>query len=444
MLGKMPGRKYSLKREWSRVFFVMLFLLLLAAGTTIAGMQIVVGELRNSAAHLQVQTDTIATLRAAIVSHEEIAHKLLSDETIDRPQFLRQQRHIIGLFDAAAHLYPPDNAGYLAFTQARYSWQYGLTFAGLWGNSVYLMRGNHSVENPIYGASSDGTVALLDSLSQPTLAQLNRGVARGRDLEMILLVVLVVLFVAALSVTEFSRRRMINNLLDPLGTLHESAMRLEAGDYEHRVIVTRNDEIGDLDIAFNDMADAMRSNQRSLEHRATHDMLTGLPNRALLVDRLATSFGPGPDRRSPRVSVLFIDIDDFKDVNDRLGHHGGDELLIDFAERLSRCVRPVDLVGRLGGDEFAVIVSEDHDGLIATEVAKRILDETRVPFDVSGTDISVTVSIGIAMQQVGIVDSMELLRDADLAMYQAKREGKDRLEVFEARDASTSQTNPET
>lgn len=435
------GRKHSLQREWSRTFVVLLFLLVLAAGTTFVGVRIVVGELQSTAIHLRLETNTIAKIRAQVMLHEETAHKLLSNETINRSAFLNQQQYIVHLFSEASLLYPPGHQGYLAFTKARYSWQYGLTSAGLWGNAVYLMSGDHSFDNPIYGASSDGTVALLDSLEQPILLELDSGIARGRTFEQTLFIVLIGVFIVALSVTEYSRRRMIKNLLHPLGTLHESAMRLEAGDYEHRIEISRNDEIGDLDVAFNAMADAMRSHQMSLEHRASHDLLTGLPNRASMAVRLAASFGPSPERRSPSVSLLYIDIDDFKGANDLLGHEGGDELLIKFAERLVGCTRPYDLVCRLGGDEFAVVVAEDHEGIVASDIAQRVLSETRAPFTIGDTHLNATVSIGIATQMADMTDASVILRNADFAMYRAKHAGKDRLEVFNGDDSPISKSN---
>src|SRR6202043_3406945 len=106
--------------------------------------------------------------------------------------------------------------------------------------------------------------------------------------------------------------------------------------------------------------------------------------RISLTKRLTASFGPSADRRARQESVLFIDIDDFKDVNDSLGHEGGDALLSQLAKRLNDCVRPHDLVARLGGDEFAIVVVEDDSAITAVEVAERILTALRAPFMVAG------------------------------------------------------------
>src|SRR6202035_2967288 len=113
-----------------------------------------------------------------------------------------------------------------------------------------------------------------------------------------------------------------------------------------------------------------------------HDSLTGLATRASLTERLTASFTPARGHRERHESVLFLDVDDFKDVNDSLGHEGGDALLTQLAARLSDCVRPHDLVARLGGDEFAIVVLEDEDASTAVHVAERILDALHAPFAV--------------------------------------------------------------
>ncbi|HUY05994.1 MAG TPA: GGDEF domain-containing protein [Acidimicrobiales bacterium] len=430
-------RRHSLRREWSRTFAALLILLFFGAGTTIAGVHIVISGLKNAEVHLRDEMSAISTLRAEIISHEELAHKLLSGQTIDRGVFLRQQQSIDKLFHGAAPLFPRGDASYATFELARYSWQHGLTSFGLWGSNVYLMKGNHAVDNPTYGASSDGTITLLNNLEGPVLGQLSSGISRGVKFEQILVALLVAGFVSVLSFTEYSRRRLIRKLLRPLGILLDGAMRLEAGDYEHRIEVERDDEIGELDKAFNAMADSMVDYQLSLEYRAFHDSLTGLPNRAMLLDRLAGAFGPGFDRRASRMSVLYIDIDDFKNVNDIFGHESGDGLLVQFAERLISCVRPNDLIGRLGGDEFAAVVTGDPDGVVAEKVASRILHEMRAPFVVGSTRFNVSASIGIATPRTGSIDPTEILRNADIAMYRAKRAGKDRYEVFVVGDSLT-------
>jgi diguanylate cyclase (GGDEF)-like protein len=166
---------------------------------------------------------------------------------------------------------------------------------------------------------------------------------------------------------------------------------------------------------------------RAALHQAFHDPLTDLPNRALFIDRL--ELGLSRVRRSKsKLGVLFLDIDRFKIINDSLGHAAGDELLREVAARLVASIRPGDTAARFGGDEFAILL-EDVEGREAAEhVALRILGALRAPLAVAGRDVFVTASIGIAMDAVSAGD---MIRDADLAMYRAKAEGKGRHAVFE-------------
>ena len=165
-----------------------------------------------------------------------------------------------------------------------------------------------------------------------------------------------------------------------------------------------------------------------LRHQAFHDALTGLPNRALFEDRVGHAVARA--RRHGRgLAVLFVDLDDFKTVNDSLGHAAGDDMLRGAAERLDHCTRTADTVARLGGDEFAVLVEEAEGPTRADEVAKRIHGALEKPFTISGHELFVHASIGVALAEHGAT-SEELLRNADMAMYAAKGAGKGRSETF--------------
>jgi diguanylate cyclase (GGDEF)-like protein len=176
---------------------------------------------------------------------------------------------------------------------------------------------------------------------------------------------------------------------------------------------------------------------------ATHDALTGLPNRTLILDRVEQMLSRSRRRQTP-AAALFIDIDNFKDINDTLGHAAGDELLKAVAARLDGVIRDADALGRLGGDEFVVISEELTLDAGPELVAERLLDALKHPF-VLGADkqtrISVTASVGIA---IGSEDSAEeLLRNADIAMYRAKWDGKNRYSVFEIGMQETVQNRME-
>jgi diguanylate cyclase (GGDEF)-like protein/PAS domain S-box-containing protein len=168
--------------------------------------------------------------------------------------------------------------------------------------------------------------------------------------------------------------------------------------------------------------------QDELQHQAFHDPLTGLANQALFRALVDHAVGRATRTHAP-VAVLFIDLDNFKTVNDSLGHTVGDELLVAVSERLTGCVRPADTTARLGGDEFAILVDEAASTDEAATVAERIIDALRQPFRVSGKELYASASIGIAFGHTTI-DGDQLLRNADLAMYTAKRRGKGRFEVY--------------
>lgn len=173
--------------------------------------------------------------------------------------------------------------------------------------------------------------------------------------------------------------------------------------------------------------------EERLTHQARHDTLTGLPNRAQLLDRLADAIALARRDVGRHFAVLFLDLDRFKLVNDSVGHSAGDELLVEAGRRIVGAVRGRDVVARLGGDEFAVLV-QDIDGLqAAEELAQRILAALGQPCWIGGREVFPSASLGIALWQPRYETGAELLRDADAAMYRAKSAGRDRWAVFDER-----------
>lgn len=171
--------------------------------------------------------------------------------------------------------------------------------------------------------------------------------------------------------------------------------------------------------------------EEQLLHDAFHDALTGLPNRALFRDRLQHAINSARRIRTYRYAVLFIDVDRFKVINDSLGHSVGDQLLVEMGRRLSKALRPGDTVARLGGDEFAILLESVKDLSDAADVAERIQKEIAPSFLIQGHEIFITQSIGIAIRSDRYERPDQVLRDADIAMYQAKSKGKARYEFFE-------------
>jgi len=240
-------------------------------------------------------------------------------------------------------------------------------------------------------------------------------------------------------VLRFITRETSKRFVDSLITLSRTGTRTPTCECQFRpanegrmldvevtsVPVTYNGRAGVLSI-LHDVTERKQLEQQ-LAHQAFHDPLTNLANRVLFRDRVEHALQRAV-RGGGTPAVLFIDLDNFKAVNDGLGHSAGDWLLIEVATRLQICLRPADTVARLGGDEFAVLL--DDEAAKAEDVAERILQHFRHPFSVQGTDIVVTMSIGIAslMPQQGADD---VLRNADLALYRAKGEGKACVASFE-------------
>lgn len=200
----------------------------------------------------------------------------------------------------------------------------------------------------------------------------------------------------------------------------------------------RNDEIGLLARSLNDMQSTIVANmneliesRHALKHLAQHDSLTGLPNRALFDDRLLQAIALARRDRT-HVALLFVDLDDFKLINDTLGHHVGDLLLRDAAKRMEACVRNADTVGRLGGDEFVVLlpfIEEERDALL---VAEKIRHALNLPFDFDGRNRLISASIGVAVFPEHGSDELKLSQSADAAMYLAKEDGGNRVRLSSA------------
>ncbi|MEY4520610.1 MAG: hypothetical protein RLZZ499_3210 [Cyanobacteriota bacterium] len=174
-----------------------------------------------------------------------------------------------------------------------------------------------------------------------------------------------------------------------------------------------------------------KSMEERLRHDALHDALTGLPNRALFMDRLAQQLTKSQSQSKYLFAVLFLDLDRFKVVNDSVGHLIGDKLLIEIARRLKQSIAPTDTVARLGGDEFTILLENISCQTEATLVAESIYETLTSPFHIEGYELFSTASIGIALSSQGYEKPEDILRDADLTMYSAKEQGKARYKVFE-------------
>ncbi len=281
--------------------------------------------------------------------------------------------------------------------------------------------------------------------------------------------------VGAIVVGVFLSFRLVTYFSIPFRKLIDLFRVVETGDLSRRIEVSYSDEFGELNIYLNHMIERLQILTSTLEQQvaertaqlsqvnaqlvvelkerermeeqlvytALHDPLTNLPNRVLFKDRLTHAMERARRHKNFTFALFFIDLDRFKVVNDSLGHNVGDLLLIESARRLAACVRSEDSVARLAGDEFVVML-EDHDSPTDyIQVANRILHELAMPSDFEGKMVFVSVSMGIVFGDARYERPEDILRDADIAMYQAKRQGRGQYVIFDPKMLESVMTRRE-
>ena len=219
----------------------------------------------------------------------------------------------------------------------------------------------------------------------------------------------------------------LGDLIGAVNVLVDITERKCAEEELERRVVERTAELAAANEELRRYIAEQRALERQLEHKASHDHLTDLPNQASFYENLARALGRAR-RRGSKVALLFLDLDDFKLINDTFGHQIGDRVLVEVAERLKESLREADMAARLGGDEFAVLLEDVSDASETVRFAERLLTRMRTPVDLRGHRLSTTASIGIAIGSEEYPE--ELLRIADLAMYRAKGTGKAHSVVF--------------
>ncbi|MFZ2490916.1 MAG: EAL domain-containing protein [Thermoanaerobaculia bacterium] len=244
------------------------------------------------------------------------------------------------------------------------------------------------------------------------------------DLRYIFGISALILIAVVITGVAFSR-----SVTRPLRTLAEAAGRIERGNYVTPVSLRQKDEVGQLATVFNTMQSAIAAREIQITHQATHDALTGLPNRTLFRSRLSGALSAAAGEGRP-IGILVMDVDRFKEINDTLGHDFGDQLLIEIGRRLVQTLDASDTVARLGGDEFAVHFAA-ADETRATDVARRVGTAFEAPFMLGEVSIEVAASIGIAMYPLHAGDADTLMKRAEVAMYDAKK-NLSRIAFYEA------------
>ena len=237
---------------------------------------------------------------------------------------------------------------------------------------------------------------------------------------------------------------MEHQIIRPLHRLRVLAREIGSGNLSVRVNTTNaNDEIGELATAFEDMAGSLEQSNERIQFLAYHDSLTGLPNRTMFRKYLDRTIEHAR-RNHLTLALLFLDIDDFKRINDTMGHQAGDILLREIADRLTKVLRggdfiahdhthskPGETLARLGGDEFIILLPNIKDNFVPSVVAERLIDLITKPVKISGHECFVSASIGITLYPSDGKTADELIKNADIAMYHAKDRGKNAYEYFE-------------
>lgn len=284
-----------------------------------------------------------------------------------------------------------------------------------------------AIESSVEALHTEATKRALQTRSDVERA------ARFSRWAVIALVALAILLSAA-AATVVSRR-----ITGSIARLVAFSGRVAAGDFSARTPQGHADEFGILASAMNQMAESiensnalLESSADTLKHQATHDPLTGLPNRALLEDRLRQAISYA-DRYGRLMTVVFINLDGFKRINDSLGRKGGDELLKVMAERMARCLRSVDTVVRTGGDEFVIILyDQPGDGTDIAPALRKLLETIAQPARIGSQAVQLTGSMGVATYPADGADADALLVNADAAMSHAKASGRNNFEFYAA------------
>ncbi len=248
---------------------------------------------------------------------------------------------------------------------------------------------------------------------------------------------LIISIISIVIVTLIISLIMLNRLLSvPLKRLLDGIGVIAKGDYSHKISIKSDDELGLISQEFNKMAHTIKEREMQLDELAHYDVLTKMPNRAMFLANLESAINRA-ERNKTKLAVFFLDLDEFKNINDTLGHNIGDKLLVKVANNLSKVMRRNDLLARIGGDEFNILVEDLGSAVTAEEIAVKMIEQMNLPIEIEHNQIHITGSIGIAIYPDDARDFMTLLKNADIAMYDAKDKGKNRYKFF-SQELSTS------
>jgi diguanylate cyclase (GGDEF)-like protein len=410
---------------------------LLSGAASLAVVMGLASSLRGAAAEVDRESKLMISLRTATNDEDTLAHQLVDQGAVMAGPFLGVDAHVTQVLDEAKATYnsPAELELVSRISAAREVAWASLrpiaadpVLADRLGRDVTVEAKDdlHRAMFPKMGAVE----ALLAELDTESREAVHRQISDADRAERWLIAVLGTMCVASAGLTVVLARRLSREVLMPISQLVDSVNRFATGGLDHRIAITSSNEFGHLGEQFNAMAQSIAANQQHLTTQAHYDNLTGLLNRARFLDRVDDAIEHADITGGP-TWIAFVDLDDFKIINDSRGHDAGDEVLRRVANVLLSTTRPDDVVARLGGDEFAIVLSAGTDEHAAELVAQRIVEALAEPLRVFGEMHQIGASIGLACRYDAGVSADDLIRRADVAMYTAKGRGKNCWELYD-------------
>ena len=421
-----PGtRRRSLARRLFVVLIAMLFALVVAAGARLVTFRASVGGLEGFRSDTVVEANRVGAMRTLLESADDAGEAYVESGDPADPAKGAVFEGIAAEIDRGFAEMTVDGSPSERRVAIVATERWGLAYDSL-QEALLLPERSDGARLDAFHDLVDESGAELGNAFALAIDEVSDEITTLRSRERVQLTVSFAILLLGFVVGGLLSRRVYRSITSPLKTLEEAATRLGQDDLSHRIDVHGDDELARVGSAFNSMAERLQQSRDELSHLALHDQLTGLPNRALFIEQLGHAVARSRRRGSP-VSVLFLDLDGFKAVNDTFGHEAGDEVLVGVADRLRRTLRDEDMIARLGGDEFGIILEEELQG--ATLTAERIIRRFEKPWSSSSGISPVGVSIGIS-SRAGDEEVDELLRQSDIAMYAAKAAGKGRWRIL--------------
>ena len=421
--GTRPRHSRSLERRLILALTAMLLPLVAVAGAGVMTFRSSVAALEDFRDETVGESKPIESVRELLVRADDVGENYVEkDDRAMGRRFKKLSSRIDRGFAELATLSSPQERRVAASARAR--WKQAFAAAN---TAASLPSGRYGVKLDEFHDVIDEAGSLVADAYSLNLNQVADEISSVQQRERRQLWTALAILVISSIAAGLLSRRVYRSITTPLALLERAATQFGSDELSHRISVTGDDELARVSHAFNDMAGKLQRSTDELHSQARHDPLTGLPNRTLFIERMEHAIARS-DRSGTHFSVLYLDLDGFKEVNDNFGHEAGDELLVTVSERLRASLRAEDTAARLGGDEFAVLL--EGAGLSgAIETARRLTRTFSTTWAITAAEVPIAFSIGVAIRQDGEgID--QLLRQADAAMYAAKAENKGKWQVF--------------